>query len=738
MATKKTLSKKTAKATTKKSAKKATKRTKKATKKAASKSGGRKRASAKKALVPTGKYLVVVESPAKARTIGTYLGQDWIVQATMGHVMDLPVNRMGIDVENGFTAEYEVIKGRKKQVTALKKAAKSCDEIFLAQDPDREGEAISWHLAELLGRARPIRRVVFHEITKEAIRKAFDHPGDIDLQKVNAQQTRRILDRIVGYSLSPLLWRKVGRGLSAGRVQSVTLRLVVDREREIEAFTSEEYWQIEAALRKQVDGQPVNVSLKIKAEDDPNAVLAMLDKIKGEKAKLNNESDAQAVVKRLQSVVFTVDSVEQKSRAKNPQPPFITSTLQQEAFNKLRFPAERTMRIAQGLYEGVELGAEGSTGLITYMRTDSVKVSTDAEQTARQWIQEHHGKEYVPEKPRRYRSKKQAQEAHEAIRPTDPTRHPDQTRRYLSDDQHKLYSLIWRRFVASQMMSATYAVTTVTFAAADCQFRSTGSVLKFPGFTILAPEKGEGGQKNMPELTVGETLDLLQLTPSQHFTKPPPHYTDASLVRAMEEKGIGRPSTYAPTIRNIVSRDYIRRQGGSLLASELGKVVTDLLTAHFPRVLDDQFTASMEEQLDKIEEGGADWVDILQRFYGPFKERVAKAQEEMKNLRQQVVPTDEICDDCELPLVIKWGRRGRFLSCSGWPNCRFAKSITTKVPCPEPDCAGELVERRTRAGKMFYGCSKYPDCTHIARRLPTAEDEEVAEDASEQANTTSP
>ncbi len=665
------------------------------------------------------KALVIVESPTKAKTLDRFLGPAYEVIASQGHVMDLPASQFGVDLEHGFTPKYIVIVKKRKIVKELKNAASKYKELYLATDPDREGEAISAHLATLLGEGKKIHRAVFHEITPEAIKAAFQHPRTIDEHKVEAQQARRILDRILGYSLSPLLWKNVGRGLSAGRVQSVVLRLIVDRERAIRAFVPEEYWQITATLEK------------LKAlPKEPTGFTANLETIDAQKAKLTKQEQVQGIVKELQGLPFVVSEVTQKATQRHPAPPFTTSTLQQEAFNKLGFSAARTMRIAQQLYEGIELGPPGPAGLITYMRTDSVQVAAEALTQAKTYIQKQFGENFLPESPRRYRSRRTAQEAHEAIRPTSMNRSPDQIKDFLTPDQLKLYTLIWNRFLASQMASAKLEVTTVNLTAGRFGFRATGTRVLFPGFLRVIGLKEEAGQEPkedkegkettsqpLPTLTKGEKLKAIAIDPSQHFTKPPPRYTEASLVRTMEELGIGRPSTYAPTIQTISTRGYVTPQGRALVPSELGEVVTDLLSQHFPKVLDVQFTARMEEELDEVEEGTQAWAVCVKEFYEPFADALKVAATQMRSVKQAPVPTDESCPQCGRPIVIKWGRNGRFMSCSGFPECKFAKPITTGVKCPEPGCTGELVQRRSRRG-LFYGCSRFPACRHIERQLP--------------------
>ncbi len=658
------------------------------------------------------KSLVIVESPAKAKTINKFLGPNYKVTASMGHVMDLPKSSMGVDVEKDFEPRYVVISRNKKTVSRLKKEAKEKEGIYLAPDPDREGEAISWHLANILKDINgKIHRVVFNEITKRAVKKAFDNPREIDLNKVNAQQARRILDRIVGYNLSPLLWKKVGRGLSAGRVQSVALRLICDREKEINAFKSQEYWIIEAKFSKTPDtrGQTAD---QIKDQ----TFIAALIEVEGEKPEISDRQQAEAIVSNLKDKDFIVDKIEKKEKKRNPSPPFITSKLQQESYNKLHFSAHKTMRIAQQLYEGIEVGDEGSVGLISYMRTDSVRVSADAEQEAKSYIEKTYGDKYLPASPMRYKSRKGAQEAHEAIRPTSVFRAPDSISKHLTPDQHKLYQLIWNRFVASQMSPALISVTTVSIKSGEYLFRASGSSILFDGWMVLLDEKKP--QAVIPPLEKDERLLLDEVIPSQHFTKPPPHYTDASLIKTLEEQGIGRPSTYAPTIRTILIRGYVKRDGGAFLPTELGTVVTELLVRHFPKILDKGFTAKMETELDEIEEGSRDWVNVLKSFYPPFMKDVKAAQDKMKDVKKEVIPTSEVCKECGKQMVIKWGAHGRFLACSGFPECKYTKSITTGIKCSAPDCDGELVEIHTKTGRFFYGCSNWPKCKYTTRKLP--------------------
>jgi DNA topoisomerase I len=664
------------------------------------------------------KKLVIVESPAKSKTIKKFLGPDYVVEASMGHIIDLPRKTLGVDVEKDFEPEYIVIPERRKNLAVLKKEARTKEAIYLAPDPDREGEAISWHLKNALDDGkRKFYRVTFDEITKDAVQAAFKHPRDIDMDLVNAQQARRILDRLVGYTLSPLLWKKVSRGLSAGRVQSVAVRLIVEREDEIKKFKPEEYWQIEALLKR-------------KGDTPKEQFKARLEKYQDKPIEIGKHQESEKILETLKKENYVVKDIRETKKRKKPNPPFTTSKLQQESFNKLRFSSVKTMHVAQTLYEGVEIGSEGSIGLITYMRTDSVRISKDAQNDAKKYILEKYGKKYYPEVPNFYKAKKSAQEAHEAIRPTLPLREPAAIKDYLTPEQLKLYTLIWNRFVSSQMTESILSQTTVDIKAGDYLFRTSTTKVIFDGYAVLyevEPEKEEEKEKEgkIPELSIDEPLDLLELLPSQHFTKPPPRYSDGSLVKALEELGIGRPSTYAPTISTVVTRDYVRRESGYLKPTELGTIVTKLLMEHFPKILDAEFTAKMEDELDGVEEGEIDWKVLLKSFYSPFMHTVEKAKIDMKDVKKEVVPTKEVCELCGKPMVIKWGRRGKFLSCSDYPRCKSAKSITSGVKCPAPGCTGELVERRSTRG-MFYGCTKFPACRYTSRKLPD-EKEEVKE-----------
>jgi len=666
--------------------------------------------------------LVIVESPAKARTLNKYLGKGFKVKASMGHVKDLPKSKLGVDVEDGFKPTYVTIKGKEKVLRELRKAAKEAEEIYLASDPDREGEAIAWHIAQSLTKKdrEKAKRILFYEITKEAVKEALKNPGPIDENKVNAQQARRILDRLVGYSLSPLLWRKVERGLSAGRVQSVAVRLICEREEEIEKFVPREYWTLTAHLQR---------------PQSPPPFTAKLSKFQGKKADLPKEEAVQEVLSHLEGATYRVVKVEKKERKDNPKPPFITSTLQQEAARKLGFTAKKTMLLAQQLYEGMDLKEEGPVGLITYMRTDSVRVSPEAQKKARTLIKKLWGKDYLPPRAPQYRSKKSAQEAHEAIRPTEPARTPDSLKGILPSDHWKLYKLIWDRFTASQMKPAVYDVTTVDIQARDALFRATGRVLKFPGYTILYTEgKDDNSQSDeetstLPPMEEGQELELLKLEPKQHFTQPPPRYTEATLVKTLEEKGIGRPSTYATILSTIQERGYVEKKQKRLYPTILGRTVNELLVKFFPRILDVGFTAQMEESLDQIEEGKREWVETLREFYAPFVDELKVAEEKMERVKKTGKTTDILCDKCGKPMVERWSRHGKFLGCSGYPQCKNIIPLDSKGervekaeidkshPCPREGCDGYLVKRRGRGGRFFYGCSNYPKCRYTTSTL---------------------
>jgi DNA topoisomerase-1 len=666
------------------------------------------------------KSLVIVESPAKAKTIRKYLGKSFIVEASSGHLVDLPSSKLGVDIENDFNPQYVVIKGKSKYLNQLKKAAKDADKVYLASDPDREGEAIAWHIADKLNIRDKSHRVLIHEITEAAVKESIAHPTTLSRDKFEAQQARRILDRLVGYQVSPILWRKVKKGLSAGRVQSVALRLVVDREREIEAFRTEEYWTIEAGLKR----------VKDTPDSSFTAVLSLYD---GKKIPISDGTHANSIVDSVKNEKFIVGSVERKERKKNALPPYITSTLQQEASRKLRFSVKKTMMLAQKLYEGIDLGEEGPVGLITYMRTDSVRISGNALNEARELINVTYGGEYLPVKPNTFKVKKSAQDAHEAIRPTYVGKLPDSVKGYLSDDEFQLYKLIWQRFVASQMNPIIYDQTAVEINAGRGTFRVTGSVVKFPGFSAVylegmeeeEEEKEKDEMKKLPDLAKGDELDLLGVNGIQHFTQPPPRFTESSLVKELEEKGVGRPSTYASILSTIIDREYVGKEKSKLKPTLLGCSVNDLLVQGFPEIMDVKFTADMEEKLDNVEEGNVNWVELLKGFYQGFSSRLDKAQDTMKSLKRDGIPTDIACDVCGSHMIVKWGRNGEFLSCSRYPECKNAKAfeydpdgvikVVEKVPpviredikCDK--CSSPMVIKQSRRGE-FLACTRYPDC----------------------------
>ena len=721
------------------------------------------------------KHLVIVESPAKARTLTKYLGRDYQVKASVGHVVDLPKSKLGVDIEKDFAPDYQIIHGKSKIITELRQAAKGKETIYLAPDPDREGEAIAWHIAHRLdGKRANVRRVLFNEITKRAVQEALKHPKDLDQNLFEAQQTRRILDRLVGYQISPLLWQKVRRGLSAGRVQSVAVRIVCEREREIQAFQKVEYWSITA----QLDGR------------EPPTFAARLfrigeQKLDPEKFRVENADAAQTLVERLRGAAWRVEKVERKERRRFPTPPFITSRLQQEASRKLGFVPSRTMRIAQRLYEGAELGSEGPVGLITYMRTDSVRIAPDALQEVRQFITDRFGKPYLPEEPVAYRSKKSAQDAHEAIRPTSLERPPETVAPYLSKEELALYTLIWTRFVASQMMPAVFDQTTVDIRAADTTFRASGQIMKFDGFIRVYTEgrdeepadDDDDSERTLPPLAEGDALTLRDLVPEQHFTQPPPRFSQATLIKELEEKGIGRPSTYASIMSTILNKEYVvEDKQRRLRPTELGFLVTEMLVRAFPDILNVEFTAGMETVLDDIEDGKQNWVEAMRRFYAPFARDLEQASAQMPDVKRAGQPTDIVCPKCGAQMVVKWGRGGEFLACSRYPECKstanftrdgdgaiaIAKEETTTEICdlcgrpmqlrfgrfgkflgcsgyPEckgvrplvrpvptgiacPDCKeGEIMEKRSRTGKTFFSCNRYPRCRFATWDRPVAE-----------------
>jgi len=677
--------------------------------------------------------LVIVESPAKARTVGRFLGKDYRVRSSVGHVRDLLKSQLSVDVENDFAPRYRVPKEKRQVVKELSEEVKKAAEVYLATDPDREGEAIAWHLIEATGiDEEQVRRVVFHEITEPAIKEAFSHARGINMDLVNAQQARRILDRLVGYKISPILWDKVRSRLSAGRVQSVAVRLIVEREREIQAFVPVEYWSIEAELAK----------LETRGQEERPSFTARLVRIRGEEVDLKNEADTRKIVDELETASYVVIHVDQRERRRKPSAPFITSTLQREASNKLGFTTQRTMAVAQQLYEGVDIGEGGAVGLITYMRTDSTNVAQVAQEEARRFVEGRYGSTYLPSKPPVYKTRvKSAQEAHEAIRPTSVFREPEKLRRFLTRDQYRLYELIWQRFLASQMAPAVLDVTTVDIQAEPdgrlqasrpptptYLLRATGSVVKFPGFLVVyeealeddqAPEEGAG--KILPPLSVDEWLDLLRLIPEQHFTQPPPRYSEATLVRELEKYGIGRPSTYAPIIATIQKRGYVERVDRRLHPTELGFIVNDLLVEHFPEILDIGFTAQMEEQLDEIARGEREWVPVLREFYGPFEKTLRRAERLMEKVDLGPEHTGELCEKCGHPMVVKHGRYGKFIACSNFPECRNTKPYQIRVGVACPECGAELVEKRSRRGRVFYGCSAYPNCRFATWNRPLSQ-----------------
>ena len=656
--------------------------------------------------------LVIVESPAKAKTIKKYLGNDYNVIASMGHVRDLPEKRLSVDIKKNFKPKYEVIKGKEDLINALKKAAEESDIVFLATDPDREGEAISWHLAFLLGLDENTEnRVTFNEITKNGIANGMAHPRKIDIDLVNAQQARRILDRLVGYKLSPFLSQKIRRGLSAGRVQSVAVRIIVDREGKIRKFVPEEYWTIDA---------------KFNSKGSRKTFSASLYGNKDGKIEIENEGKSYKILKELENAEYVISDIKKGKRKKSPSPPFITSTLQQEAARKLSFQAKRTMRTAQELYEGVEVGDMGAVGLITYMRTDSLRISEEAIKDVRNYIESRWGEKYLPSKIRVFKSKSNAQDGHEAIRPTMQNLTPDQIKQYLSSDQYKLYKLIWDRFTACQMAECIQNTTKVDITANSYIFKSSGYTVAFDGFTVLYEESKDVNEKKegpLPELKVGEVLKLKELLPNQHFTQPPPRFTEASLIKALEEEGIGRPSTYATTISTIVSRGYIEREAKVLKPTELGEVITSLMKERFSEIVNVKFTAQMEDKLDSIEEGKMEWVDTLKDFYSEFEVSLKDAKEAMQGVKIKLKEdeTDIICELCGKKMVIKTGRYGKFIGCSGYPECNNIKKIVNEIGVNCPKCGGNVIVRKTKKGRNFYGCSNYPKCDFVSWDEPMNE-----------------
>lgn len=656
--------------------------------------------------------LVILESPSKAKTVKKYLGAGYDVMASTGHIIDLPKSKLGVDVDNNFTPQYVNMKDKADIIKELKKRAKNADIVYLATDPDREGEAIAWHLSHLLNidDKAPVR-VTFNEITKTGVQYGMSHPRTIDPDIVNAQQTRRILDRIVGYKLSPFLWKKVRRGLSAGRVQSVAVRIIVDREEEIKAFKTTEYWSIDA---------------KLSAASSKKTFSAKLAEIDGEKAKIDNKEQADEILANLKGAEFVVTNLKKSQRKKQPAPPFTTSTLQQEASRRLSFQARRTMKAAQELYEGVDVEGTGAVGLITYMRTDSLRISDEAKTAAAELIKTVYGEKYLPEKPRTFKSKSNAQDAHEAIRPTNVEFTPEKVKNSLTSDQFKLYKLIWERFMASQMANEIMDTVSVEITAKNCLFKASGYSVKFDGFTKLYEESKDDEEQSgaLPVIEKSEKLTCEELGGNQHFTQPPARYNEASLIKALEENGIGRPSTYAPTISTILDRHYVEREAGNQLKpTSLGEVTTGLLKDKFNNIVDVKFTAKMETELDDIEKGGKDWVKTLDKFYKGFAKSLEKAEQDMegKHLKVPDEPTDVICEQCGKPMVIKIGPYGKFLGCSGFPDCKFTKRIVTETKGLCPKCGAKMLLKKSKKGKPFYGCENYKDCNFMTWDVPLEE-----------------
>lgn len=656
--------------------------------------------------------LVIVESPAKAKTIQKYLGTGYEVIASMGHVRDLPKSKLGVDTENDFKPMYMDMKGKEDVIKELKKRAKKCGKVYLATDPDREGEAISWHIAQMLSLdMNENNRVAFNEITKSGVKTGMSNPHKIDVDLVNAQQARRILDRLVGYKLSPFLWKKVKRGLSAGRVQSVAVRLVVDRENEIRKFVPKEYWSIDA---------------KFTAPGSRKVFDAALVTVDGKKLEIPNEAEANGLLARLEGADYSVKSVRKRVTKKQPAPPFITSTLQQEASRKLGFSAKRTMKAAQELYEGVDIEGIGAVGLITYMRTDSLRISDEARAAASKYIETVYGKDYLPPEPRIFKTKNNAQDAHEAIRPSTPELTPERVKSSLTSDQYKLYKLIWERFIASQMANALLDTVSVDIEANGCILRASGFSVKFDGFTVLyveSADSAEESKKMLPPLASGDKLKLKSIAGNQHFTQPPARYTEASLIKALEENGIGRPSTYAPTITTITARQYVEHEGKQLKPTNLGEVTTELMKEHFRNIVDAKFTAGMEDDLDKVEQGEKDWVSSLHEFYDDFAKTLEQAETAMEGKRVKVPDeeTDVVCDLCGRNMVIKYSRYGKFLACPGFPDCRNTKKIVTETEGSCPVCGKKMLLKKSKKGRSFYGCEGYPDCTFMTWNVPSQE-----------------
>ncbi|QIZ67316.1 type I DNA topoisomerase [Geobacillus subterraneus] len=654
-------------------------------------------------------YLVIVESPTKAKTIERYLGKKYTVKASMGHVRDLPKSQMGVDIDHGYAPKYITIRGKGQVIKELKTAAKKAKKVFLAADPDREGEAIAWHLANMLDLdIHSDCRVVFHEITKDAIQQSFQQPRSINMNLVDAQQARRVLDRLVGYNISPLLWKKVKKGLSAGRVQSVALRLITDRENEIRQFQPEEYWTIQAKFQKGTE-----------------IFAASFYGVDGEKLELKTEADVKGVLARLNGRAFTVKTVTKRERRRSPVPPFTTSSLQQEAARKLNFRTKKTMMVAQQLYEGIDLGGEGTVGLITYMRTDSTRVAETAQQEASAYIEATFGASYVNQEKRKEKKSTNAQDAHEAIRPTSAFRDPDKVKPYLTRDQFRLYKLIWERFIASQMAAAVLDTMSVELESNGVLFRASGSKVKFPGFMKVyiegTDDQTEEQDRLLPDLEEGETVESETIEPKQHFTQPPPRYTEARLVKTLEELGIGRPSTYAPTLDTIQKRNYVVLENKRFVPTELGEIVVELMLEFFPEIIDVEFTAKMEKELDEIEEGKVEWIKVVDEFYREFEKRLKVAEEEMREVEIKDEPAGIDCDVCGSPMVYKMGRFGKFIACSNFPECRHTKPIVKEIGVKCPKChEGNIVERSSKRKRVFYGCDRFPECDFVSWDKPLA------------------
>ena len=656
-------------------------------------------------------YLVIVESPGKVKSIGKFLGKSYKVEASVGHVRDLPKSQMGVDIENNFEPKYITIRGKGDVISKLKKEAKASKKIFLATDPDREGEAISWHLAKLLNIDEKQKcRVSFNEITQNAVKGAIKQPRTIDMDLVDAQQARRVLDRIVGYKISPLLWKKVKKGLRAGRVQSVSTKMICDREEEIEKFVSEEYWTIEAKLAK----PKVNPAFEAKFYGTLN-----------EKVELTNEEQVNSIIDVISKSEYIVKKVKEQEKKRAAAAPFITSTLQQEAARKLGFTTKRTMMVAQQLYEGIDIKGHGAIGLITYMRTDSTRISNEAQAEAREFIQKKYGVAYIPETPRIYKNKSASQDAHEAVRPTYIEMLPEQVKESLNSEQFKLYKLIWDRFIASQMSSAVFDTVSADIAVGNYLFKANGSKIKFPGFTVVYIEgkddESDDSENSLPQLVEGDKLELKKNTPKQHFTQPPARYTEATLVRALEEKGIGRPSTYAPTITTILSRGYAIKEKKFLVPTELGKIVNDIMKNHFKDIVDVEFTAQMEKQLDDVEDGNKPWKDVMTEFYGQFKGVLAEAEQSIGDVEVPQEVTDILCEKCGRNMVVKHGRFGKFLACPGFPECRNTRPIIEEAGVQCPICKGKVLFKKTKKGKKYIGCENNPECPFMSWDMPSTE-----------------